>query len=103
MSFRDRLFSRLLIQPDGCVVWQGSKRANGYGQIKRHGKGLLVHRVMYEMFAEPIPDGMHIDHLCGNKACANVAHLEVVTPAENTRRHLKRTGGKLVRWSPSLA
>ena len=99
MSFRDRLFSRLLIQPDGCVVWQGSKRANGYGQLKRFGKGLLVHRVMYELMAGPIPSGMCIDHLCGNKACANVSHLEVVTSHENTRRHLERTGGKLVPWA----
>ena len=34
----------------------------------------------------PIPAGMVIDHLCRNRNCVRPDHLEVVTPAQNTRR-----------------
>ena len=88
MPLRERLLSRLLIDPDSdCVVWSGSHNPKtGYGQIQDQGKNKLVHRVMYEMFAGPVPDGLELDHLCRNKLCANVSHLEAVTHQVNTQR-----------------
>jgi hypothetical protein len=86
-TLRERLLSRLIIDPDtGCLLWTGTKNRQGYGLIKSGGRRLMAHRVMYELFAEPIPDGLQIDHLCRVKACANVAHLEAVTCRENLMR-----------------
>jgi len=45
-------------------------------------------RLMYELMKGPIPDGMELDHLCRNPACANVMHLEPVTHEKNMRRGL---------------
>jgi HNH endonuclease len=85
--FRERLFSRLIIDPEtGCLNWTGTKTPEGYGKISRDGKLVGTHRAMYEMFAGPIPEGLHLDHLCRNPACANVAHLEPVTVKENVAR-----------------
>lgn len=42
---------------------------------------------MYERWVGPIPEGLHIDHLCLNKICCNTMHLEPVTNAENGRRY----------------
>lgn len=84
---RDRLFSRLIIdQETGCLLWAGSTVAKGYGRVKVGRNTWYVHRVMYEMFAGSIPEGLQLDHLCRVRHCANVAHLEPVTSRENTIR-----------------
>jgi len=38
----------------------------------------------------PIPDGLHLDHLCANPPCVRPDHLEPVTQAENNRRAAQR-------------
>ena len=82
---RDRLFNRLAVQPSGCVEWTGCK-LRGYGRITVDGKQVYTHRLMYELFAGPIPGDMELDHLCRNPACANVAHLEPVPHFTNMAR-----------------
>lgn len=71
----------------GCWLWTGSRDGTGYGQI-RITKGTMVqaHRLSYAMHRGPIPVGLVIDHLCRVHCCVNPAHLEVVTPQENTLR-----------------
>jgi len=84
---RVRLLSKLIFDPGtGCLLWTGMQNNCGYGLIRIDGRRHLTHRVMYEMFAEPIPEGLQIDHLCRVRHCANVAHLEPVTCRENLMR-----------------
>lgn len=82
-----RLLSEDLRTHNGtpCWIWSGS-RVNGYGKICRGGKKHRLHRLVYELFAGPIPDGLELDHLCRRRACCNPAHLEPVTRLENVRR-----------------
>lgn len=70
----------------GCWIWTGSIRPNGYGQVRRNGKNYKAHRWAYELENGPIPDGLHIDHLCRVKACARPSHLEAVSQQENNAR-----------------
>lgn len=62
----------------GCWEWQAVK-SNGYPAHQ-------MHRVWWEASNGPVPKGMQLDHLCRNRRCVRPAHMEVVTPKENTRR-----------------
>jgi hypothetical protein len=85
-TFRERLLSRLVIDPSGCLLWTGARSRGGYGNIGTNTGIFAVHRVMYELFVGPIPDGLEIDHLCRVRHCAAPAHLEAVTRQVNTLR-----------------
>ena len=69
------------MHPD-CIPWLGSLFPNGYGRLD----GRVAHRVIYEALIGPVPEGLQLDHLCRNRACVNVNHLEPVTQRENIRR-----------------
>ena len=71
----------------GCWSWDLFRNAKGYGRVHvERGKSRFAHRLAFALSCGPIPDGMHIDHVCRVPSCINPEHLEVVTPEENHRR-----------------
>lgn len=91
--------TRYFVDEDtGCWVWTGGiSSQTGYGMVyvgrrtgrskgKRPGGMGSAHRASWEATNGPIPDDLHIDHLCGVRSCINPEHLELVTNGENTRR-----------------
>ena len=80
-----RIRRRLI--PDGeCMVFLGCRNRDGYGTVRYQGKVSKAHRVWWMVHGREIPDGLTIDHLCRNRACVRLDHLEVVSLGENIRR-----------------
>jgi hypothetical protein len=87
MEVFDRFYSKVN-KTDTCWNWTASLNHGGYGQFMFEGVPRRAHRWIYEHTVGKIPEGMVIDHLCRNRKCVRVDHLEVVTRAENNKRGL---------------
>jgi hypothetical protein len=73
-----------------CQVWVGYIERQGYGIVtdSRSKESRVAHRVRWEIEVGPVPKGMEVDHLCRNRACINLAHLEAVPHRVNVARGL---------------
>ena len=51
---------------DTCLIWPFAKNQHGYGlvHIPNTERCTLVHRVVYSVLIEPIPEGMNVCHHC---------------------------------------
>jgi len=82
-----RLAGNLYAAPSGCWVWTAKANRTGYGCMTIGGRLFATHRVAWMLaHGEPVPEGLHIDHRCRNKRCANPEHLEAVLPVTNMER-----------------
>ena len=69
---------------NGCWFWTGHKNHNGYGRMRSgEGRNIFAHRLSYELFVGSIPEELHIDHICQNRACVRSDHLQAIPLAEN--------------------
>lgn len=87
----ERLIERIEFDPNGgCWLWSGSPTPGGYSQVQvgtRRGQQRphSGHRISYEHFKGPVPEGMVVRHKCDVRLCVNPDHLEIGTRRDNVQ------------------
>lgn len=98
-TLAERLLANSKVDPlTGCRIWTGRTRKRKGGDedgainLRINGRHVTraAHRISFEVFKGPIPDGHDIDHCCVNSLCIEPTHLEAVTHLENIRRRDQR-------------
>ncbi len=92
-------WSKLFTYSNGVLLWKehryktrinpgdvaGCRNKTGYWQIVINKKYFLRHRIIWEMFNGPIPDGMEIDHINHIPGDDRIKNLRLVYRWENHR------------------
>lgn len=93
-------FDRLSIpEPNtGCWLWLGEWAwERHYGLVGLgQGRTLRAHRVAFELWNGPIPNGHEVCHRCDTPPCVNPQHLFTGTHTLNMRDMMAKKRG----WSP---
>jgi hypothetical protein len=85
-TLRERILAKVVIDENGCWIWQGHIGPKGYGQVRGLGGTRPAHQSAYEQWKGPLPKGTEPDHLCKVRSCVNPDHLEAVSHHENLHR-----------------
>ena len=102
MTPEERLrFYGWTVTESGCWEFSGSRGRHGYGQLRIDGHKVGAHRVAYEAWVEPVPEGLHVLHSCNNRACINPAHLRVGNHVENMA-DLAASGRSRNQWTKEV-
>lgn len=83
--------ARFSVPVGDCTEWSGARDLDHYGVIVIGGKQFRAHRIAFEVASgEPIPAGLIVRHKCDNPPCVKFEHLELGTPANNSRDMAQR-------------
>lgn len=95
MNFSDFVYYD---EKEGCLRWSydvgprarykqkaGHLTPQGYIRIKIQGVSIFAHRVVWIMLKGPIPEGLEIDHIDGNRSNNKIENLRLSQHRENMR------------------
>lgn len=80
---KTRILNHVLIDSNGCWVWQRSTNSAGYGQLSEFKKYWLAHRYSYICFNGDLKKTEVVRHMCHNPRCCNPEHLKKGTHMDN--------------------
>lgn len=96
-KYTARLLSRVEQRgPDECWPWLGrlvGRPTHKYGHFSVGRAELKAHRLVYEHFVGPIPEGKLLRHSCDHTWCVNPKHLLPGTPLLNALDRTERGRG----------
>lgn len=82
----ERYFWERVRKTDGCWLWVGNIRDDGYGRAWFDKSRYQAHRVSYVLAGGVLPEGLVLDHLCRVRNCVNPAHVDLVENGVNVLR-----------------
>ena len=94
-EFLEHFLAKIASEPNtSCWLWTGCTNTR-YGVVGRDRRNAYAHRVAYELFVGPIPEGKHVLHTCDTPLCVNPEHLWLGAPADNSRDMVQKGRGVL--------
>lgn len=72
-----------------CHIWKGTTQ-HGYPNRRVNGELELEHRRVWRTANGPIPKGSHVHHLCGQRRCIALEHLELMGAGDHMQMHIRR-------------
>ena len=96
MNYRRSGVPRILTPRDNGFGYQRVRICNSDKKYRCH----CVHRLVWEAFNGPIPEGLQINHKDENKSNNSLRNLEVVTPKQNTNYGTRNIRDALHKMKP---
>jgi hypothetical protein len=86
VTLEEKFWQYTIELPNGCIQWVAGIDASYYGEFYvAPDKIIYAHRYAWEADRGPIPDGLQVDHLCHNRGCVNVKHMQLIKMTENPK------------------
>lgn len=90
-------YKTLRYDENNCRVCDNTKNHDGYVRVNGEMLGdkrlIMLHVLQWKLVHGEIPNGMEINHKCGNRACCNLEHLELICgSAHATLTNVNRVG-----------
>jgi|SRR5262249_22796773 len=86
-ALRQRLLSQIEKVPSpletDCWLFTGARTTTGCGQFHYKGIHYLAHRISYQLYKGPIPNGLFVLHICDCQPCCNPDHLWLGDQGDN--------------------
>lgn len=87
-----KFLKRIIIDSNGCWLYQGAikKTGLGYGWVGLNGKQMGAHRASWIVKNGPIEKDLCVCHKCDVPSCINPDHLFIGTQSENMKDAYKK-------------
>lgn len=79
-------FEAKINKTESCWLWTAAINSdNGYGRFdgRKYGLSSYAHRVSWEIYRGPIPEGSQVLHRCDIRSCVNPEHLFLGSQQDN--------------------